>query len=268
MSQSMPPPLFRLLVLCLVLGMGLGGCVRSTEGSFSESADKAKAEQAYVRLGLAYLQEEQYDRARQHLNRALEINRKSAEALAGLGLLNQVQGEMEVAEERFLESIAADGDYTRGRSYYGAFLYGEQRYEEALEQFEIAAQDREYDGRPGVFIKLGRTAQALGRHDRAAEAYLRALRLDRGNQRALEGALVNLVEAGRFEEAAPLYERLRMSIRATEAVDHSPATLWAGIRIADYYDDQDRVSSLALLLRKRYPDSLEYQQYKAMKAND
>lgn len=261
-------PLIRHLLLCLMLSLSLTGCVRSTDGAFSSEADKEKAEQAYVRLGLAYLREEQYDRSRQHLNRALEINRKSAEALAGLGLLNQVQGEMDVAEKRFLEALSADSKYTRGRSHYGAFLYSEGRYKEALEQFEIASQDQEYEGRPGVFIKLGRTANALERYDRAAAAYQRALRLERGNQRALEGALVNLVEAERFQEAAPFFERLQMSIRASESVSHSPESLWAGIRIADHYDDQDRVSSLALLLRKRYPDSVEFEKYRAMKAND
>ncbi|TVP52174.1 MAG: type IV pilus biogenesis/stability protein PilW [Halomonadaceae bacterium] len=257
-----------LFLLCLILALSLSGCVRTTDGSFSSSADKDKAEAAYVRLGLAYLQEEQFDRSRQHLNRAMEINRRSAPAMAGLGLLNEAQGEMEIAERRFNEALSADRNYTRGRSYYGAFLYNEGRFEEAYEQLRRASEDTEFEGRPGIFINIGRTANRLGRYEDAAAAYQRSLRLERNNHAALEGAMVNLVEAGKFADARPLYERLVMSIRASENVNHSAASLWAGIRLADDRGDQDQVASLALLLRSRYPDSVEFEQYRAMRAND
>lgn len=264
-NQHVP---FRLFLFCLLLVLSLSGCVRTTDGTFSSSADKEKAEAAYVRLGLAYLQEEQYDRSRQHLNRALEINRRSAPAMAALGLLNQAQGEMDTAEKRFKEALSADRNFTRGRSHYGAFLYNQGRFSEAYEQLERASRDTEFEGRPGVFINLGRTAHRLGRYEDAAAAYQRSLRLERGNHAALEGAVVNLVEAGEYGEARPLYERLVMSIRASTDVNHSAASIWAGIQLADQQGDKDQVSSLALLLRSRYPDSVQFEKYRAMTAND
>jgi len=79
-----------LLIASVVVS--LTSCVTQREGAFSSDADKQEAENAYVRLGLAYIQDENYGRARRHLDRALEINDESAPALAAKALISQEQG--------------------------------------------------------------------------------------------------------------------------------------------------------------------------------
>ena len=48
---------------------------------------------------------------------------------------------------------------------------------------------------------------------------------------------------------------------------HSPESLLTGIRIASYYSDEDQEASLALQLRNKFPESVEYQQYKVLISN-
>lgn len=246
----------------------LGGCVSTTEGTFQVAQDEERAEQAYVQLGLAYIQEERFDRARRHLNRALEINSNSAPATATMGLLNQAEGEYGLAEERFQRALDLDSDFTRGRSHYAVFLYNQGRYEESLEQFRIASQDTEHDNRAGVFVNRGRAAREIGEHEEAAESFQRAMRLDRGNRRALEGSLTSLVELERYNEARPLFERFAQTVRSSEDVSHSPRTLLAGIKLARHDGDRDKEASLALQLRQQFPDSEQHRRYRAMSADD
>ncbi len=253
--------------IVLMLGF-LGGCVSTTESTFQVAQDEEKAEEAYVRLGLAYIQEERFDRARRHLNRALDINSDSAPAKGAMGLLNQAEGEYELAEERFEEALRMDSEFTRGRSYYGVFLYNQGRYEESLEQFRTASEDTEYDNRAGVFVNRGRAATAVDEHEEAAESYQRAMRLERNNRRALEGALESLVELDRYDEARPLFERFSHAVNSADDVTHSPRTLLAGIKLARHDGDADQEASLALQLRQRFPDSEQHRRYRAMSADE
>ena len=251
------------LLICILVS----GCVSQRKGSFA-SGDPEKAEDDYVRLGLAYIQNDRYDRARRHLDRALEINDESAPAIAAKGLISQEEGEYDLAEERFRRALDLKPDYTRGRSHFGVFLYNRGRYEEALEQFRRAAEDTDYDNRAGVFINLARTASRLERHDEAAEAYKRAMQLKRGSMRAHIGAVASLVDAGRYAEARPLYRQLRTRIERSPNASHSPETLLAGIRLAREAGNDEEASELAKELQQRFPDSEEYEQYRTMSTDD
>jgi type IV pilus assembly protein PilF len=77
-----------------------------------------------------------------------------------------------------------------------------------------------------------------------------------------------LVDAGRYDEARPLFDQLKARIRRSGQTSHTPRSLWAGIRIAQHEGDQDEVASLALQLRKRFPDSEEHRKYRSMKTDD
>ena len=113
----------------LVIGVMLSGCVTTTDSRFSREADRQKALNNYVQLATAYIGQGNLDRARDHLERALEIDSRSAPALAARGLVLSAEGEESLAEKSFRDAIASDGDYTRGRVYYGAFLYSLKRFE-------------------------------------------------------------------------------------------------------------------------------------------
>lgn len=252
------------LLLGVLLTAMLAGCVTTTDSPFAREADKDKAIKNYVQLGTAYIGQGNIERARLHLDRALQLDPDNPGAHSAMGLVYQSEREPELAEKSFQRALSTDPDYTRGRVFYGAFLFGQNRFEDAREQFRRAAQDTEYPDRASVFFNLGLTEERLDDVEAASRAYRRSVELSRGDAQSLLALSRTLVELGDYQEAAAYYNRLTNTMQRNPNMRHSPESLFTGIRIARYFSDQDRESSLALLLKNKFPESDEYQQYKVL----
>lgn len=252
----------------LLVALLLTGCVTTTDSRFSREADRQKAVESYVQLATAYLDQGNVERARHHLDRALELEPDSPPALAVLGLIYNSDGEAELAEKSFKQAISKSATYTRARVYYGAFLYSQGRMEESRDQFRAASRDTEYSDRGSVFYNLGMTQERLGQQDEAVVSYRRASELSRGDARSLLSLSRVMVQSGDVVGAARYYDRLLLMIQRNERLQHSPESLFTGIRIARYLGDGNQESSMVLQLRNKYPESVEYQQYKALISND
>ncbi|MDX1635051.1 MAG: type IV pilus biogenesis/stability protein PilW [Marinobacter sp.] len=267
MSNRRLPQLIKCIGSLLVVVM-FAGCVTTTDSRFAREADEEKALEDYVQLATAYIAQGNYDRARMHLERAMEIDADYAPAQAARGLVLQREGETALAESAFLRALKEDSDYTRGRVYYAAFLYGQERYREARDQFAKASADTGYPDRGSIFYNLGLTERQLGDHQAAATAFKRAVELNRGDARSLLALSSALVEAGQYDEAARYYDRLVGMMARNRQMTHTPESLLTGIRLARHQGDQNREASLALLLRNQYPNSEQYQKYKALTSDD
>lgn len=244
------------------------GCVTSSDSRFARGADEDAAVRDYVQLATAYVAQGNYERARTHIERALEINPDSHGALATMGLIFQREGEPELAEKAFKDSLKQEPSYTRGRVFYAAFLYEQGEYRKARDEFAMAAADTGYPDRASVFYNLGRAEQRLGNASAAAEAFKRSVRLSRGDARSLLALATALADAGEYDEAARHYDRLMAIMARSERISHSPESLLTGIRIARSQGNQDRAASLALVLKNQFPNSEQYQKYKALMSDD
>ncbi|MDC0663301.1 type IV pilus biogenesis/stability protein PilW [Marinobacter sp. SS21] len=251
----------------VLMAVVLAGCVTTTDSRFAREADKEKALSSYVQLATAYVGQGNIDRARIHLDRALELDAENSGALSVMGLVYQSEGEFDLAEASFQRALASNPNYTRGRVFYGAFLFSQQRYSDASTQFRRATLDTGYPERASVFFNLGLTEERLNNVDAAAVAYRRSVELSRGHANSLLALSRMLIEQGNYDQAAGYYNRLTTAMRRNPEMRHSPQSLLAGIRIARFFSDHDRESSLALLLKNEYPDSAEYQQYKVLSSD-
>lgn len=246
----------------------LSGCVTTTDSRFSREADRDKAVSNYVQLATAYIGQGNLDRARHHLDRALEISPDSPQAQAAMGLVYNAENEPELAERNFKRAIAKDGNYTRARVYYGGYLFSHSRFAEARDQYSVASRDTGYRERGAVFYNLGMTEERLGNRPAAEAAYRRSVELTRGEARTLLSLSRVLVEMDDYSAASRYYSRLQTMIQRNPRLTHSPESLFTGIRIARHFEDRDQEVSLMLLLRNEYPNSAEYQQYKVLIANE
>mgnify|MGYP000403183268 FL=1 len=245
------------VLIILTLTLMMVGCVSKTTSALTDKADPVVAVERYVALGLEYIKREDYQRARKHLKRALEIDETDSSANAALGLIYHQEGEPVEAELFFLQALESDATYTRGRSYYGAFLFAENRFEESLKQFSLAAEDIEYGSRGQIFSNIALCQIKLGQPALAIAAYKKTLRLDRFDGRALTGISELMIQTNDFEKAQHYYNRLVRLMRENE-MKHSSQSLWLGIRIARFFKSHDQAQSLEELLAESYPNSIEF----------
>ncbi|KNC06984.1 MULTISPECIES: type IV pilus biogenesis/stability protein PilW [Pseudomonas] len=233
----------------------LTGCVTTGKvNPMDTSKGRDEARQAYVQLGLGYLQEGSTERAKIPLKKALELNGSDADANAALALVFQAEMEPELAEQHFRKALNARSD-ARILNNYGSFLYEQKRYKEAYELFEKAAADTLYPERSRVFENLGMTAAALGQREVARQNLEKALRLNRQQPRALLEMAEMSYQDMQYVPAKEYYDRF------TQLSEQTARSLLLGTRLAKVYEDKNKAASYGLQLKRLYPGTPEYQQY-------
>lgn len=249
-------------VRVLILPVFLAGCASTDVIPTSRKqpgVDLALRKQ--IELGVGYLKKGDYRRAKDKLDRALEIDPGSGEAHTTLGLLFQLEGEYELAEHYFKAALSHEPGLTRARNNYAAFLFSRQRYEEAVDQLTTASEDRFYVNRVAVFENLGVAYRHLGDTTGAEQAFLKATRLDPKQPRALLELAEIRSGQGNHVEARDLYRR------HLEVARHSSKSLWLCIRLSRVFRDKDEEASCGLALENIHPASPEYKEYKNTKSN-
>ena len=246
----------------LLLSVFLAGCV-TTGVPQRQEIDLDKALETHVQLGLRYLQSgDNREAARHHFLKALELGKRNPQAHHGLALLYQVDGETDVAESHFKKALRYGDDFSMARTNYGVFLYQQERYEEAYEQFQLASEDLTYNRRSYALANLGRAAVKLGRVQEAEAAYTRALALNKSIPQALLELAELKFDAGAYAQAKHYLDRYSADNRQI------PQSLWLGIRIEKIFGNRDKERSYALALKNLYPYSAETLEYQKMMAND
>jgi type IV pilus assembly protein PilF len=241
--------------LALILCWALAGCVTSVDGGGPQPASQAQRVHAQLALARGYIEEGDWINARQPLERALSIDPRSSDAHVLLALVYQAEGAYASAEDHYRRAIRFDRTNSMALNNYGSFLYLQERYGEARDLLQRAADDSNYAARPQAFENLGLTELALGSGDRAQAAFTRALRLNPDLPLAhLELAEIQF-SRGNNAAAIEHFERHRQLAR------QSSRSLWLGIRLHRAMNDRDAVASYGLQLRNLFPGSEEYRLY-------
>lgn len=247
--------LLKCILLLAVFVFFLGGCV-SEGGNPKRPVDKTKSLNLHIQLAQGYIDRGNRESARHHLRKAAEIDKNSPEATETLARLYQLEGESKLAEESFKKALKGKRNFTLAHNNYGVFLITTKRYEEALQQFELAAEDLDYNGRATTLVNVGRTALLLGKNDRAKAAFEHASVLDRNSADAhLELADIN------FQQKE--YSLAKEYLDRVQAIgQQTPRSLLLAIRLERIFGNKDKEASYLLMLKNRFPYSKEYLEYK------
>lgn len=246
------------IVLCVLL-VTLSGCV-STVNDNKPKQDPKAALASNITLGMSYLQNNDRDRALRAFDKARRLDSKSAEAMQGIALVHQLNGEYELAEKKFKKALKLRADFSMSsiELSFARFLYEAKRYSDAVPHLENAGSDFTYPSRGAALYLLGKCWLELGDKIRARGSFEHALNLSERNA----SAAIELASMAFEERQYPEAKRyLDLSIANTRQTSRS---LWLGIRLERIFGNKDKEASFALALRNRHPYSKEYLEYKRL----
>lgn len=244
------------MAVLLVSTMLIAGCVTETTTRIEPAGVEAEIVQRQLDLGIGYLRNGDYTRAKEKLNRALEIDPRNAPVHTTFGMLFQLEGEYELAEKHFRSAVRFDSESAQVRNSYGAFLFAQQRYQEAIEQLNIASEDRFYPNRAVVFENLGMAYKRTGDMVAAEQAFTRASKLNPEQPRAL----LELAEI-KFDEQNYVRSR-ELFARYNRVAPATSRSLWLCVRISRVFKDVNQEASCGEALEGIFPASEEYKKYK------
>ncbi|HLD66988.1 MAG TPA: type IV pilus biogenesis/stability protein PilW [Pseudomonas sp.] len=244
------------IALLLSLFSLLAGCVSSGDVDPMKS-DKGRdeARDAYVQLGVGYLQQGDTERAKTPLRKALELDSSNADAHVALALVFQTEMEPELAETHYRKALSQRGQDARLLNNYGGFLFEQQRYKEAYERYQAAAADTLYPDRSRVFENMGLTALKLDQPEQARKHFERSLRLNSRRPNALLELALLSYDSKDYVPARGYYDSY------SQLAAQNARSLLLGARLARVYEERDKAASLGLQLKRLYPGTPEYQQY-------
>ncbi|MBO6702957.1 MAG: type IV pilus biogenesis/stability protein PilW [Pseudomonadales bacterium] len=245
-------------LIVLATAIFLIGCstTPATPAPERNSAEVNELLQRQMDLAVGYLRNRDYARAKEKLNRALEIDEKYSPAHATYGLLFQAEGEIELAEKYFKNAIRFSPEDSQARNMYGAFLFSEKRFHEAVKQLEVASENRFYTNRPIVFENLGRSYRRIGDLEGAEYAFTRAIQLNPEQAGATMELADIKFEQQNYVEARNLYRRY------SQLAPSTARSLWLCVRLSRIFKNNNEEASCGEALEGIYPNTDEYRFYK------
>ncbi|MGY4534203.1 type IV pilus assembly protein PilF [Pseudomonas sp. TE3786] len=244
----------RAALLLLFTGL-LFGCV-STGHVDPMKTDKGRdeARDAYIQLGIGYLNQGNTEQAKVPLKKALELDPSNADANGALAILFQTEMEPDLADEHFRKAISSRPD-SRFLNNYGAFLYEQGRYAEAKERYLQAVKDNMYPERSRVFQNLGLVSLKLNDRAEAKQYFERSIRLNKRQARPQLELAKMAYEEKDYVLARKYYDSF------SKLSEQNAESLLLGARLAKIFDDRDKAATLGLQLKRLYPGTPEYKQY-------
>lgn len=256
--------LYRVLAVTFVaLQLLFSGCVTTEESAFAAKASKEKATEKEIDIALRYLAKDEPELAIKRLSDVAKSSPDSARVYEVLGIAFQKTGEFELAEENFRKALRIDSSYTRGRSNFAAFLFSQQRFKEACEEYEKVVDDVYYENRSLAFLNYGQCSIQLERWDEAEEAFKRALGLEKSLPLAYQELGWVYFQKKEYAKASAALDQYRRMVKQSSA-----RALLLGIWVARQFDDKNGEASYAMALRNLYPRSKEYLDYKQSTSHD
>ncbi len=250
--------------MALLFALLLGGCVTETVNApFGGTRSEEQALRDYIQLATGYIEQGDMPNARRNLNNAAGIDSNNSEVFALWGLVYSREGEPDLADENFRRALRVDPRNSRARNNYAAFLFAQQRFEDAYEQLETVVDDTTYPNRSQAFENLGLAALRLDRAADAEYAFGRALQLnDRQLRSSLELASLNLAKAD-LAQARAFYRNYLTLIQLFN-IPQTARGLWVGIQLENASGNGNSARQYGAQLEASFRASPEYQLYRQL----
>ncbi len=232
----------------------IAGCVTSTTTSnvkFEQSDDAA--EQNYS-LGARYYQNGSYEIAKVRLERALELDPKLADAHYMLALTHEQLGNPRLATQHYEKAVRVEPNNHNARNAYGVFLCRQQRFKDAMKQFDKALKISDNDTRYVMYTNAGACMTQKPDFEKAEEYFRKAL-----EERATHAEALIQLAALKFKTESFLQARAFLQ-RFLAGNKTSPGVLYLGVQIEKALQDDRAATDFMNQLLREFPNSPEAKQ--------
>jgi len=249
--------------LVALVAVLLQGCVTQTTGGFNVKRSDADALRDYLQLATGYLEQNDIANTKRHLANAADLDPDNSEIKAIWGLVYSREGETKLADESFQRALQLDPDNSKARNNYAAYLFAQNRFEDAYNELSRVVEDTRYEARPQAFENLGLAALRLNRLDVAETVFGRALQLNPNQLRScLELVVLNLAKNN--VQQARVYYRNYLTLLQLYSIPHSARSLWVGIQLEAALGNRGNVETYGRQLEANFASALEIQLYKQL----
>jgi len=214
-------------------------------------ANLKDAAEINVKLGVGYIQRQQYNPAREKLEKAIEQDPENIEALKTLAYLYSLLGLDDKAEIKYNEALDLNPDDSDLLNSYGTFLCTSGKLEEAQEKFKAAYSNPFYEALYLAQSNAGSCYIKQGEYKKAEELLRKSLRV----QPTLPGSLLSMADVGIKTQR---YLMARAYIQRYHKVQApGPESLWIQIQAEKALGATDFYLKYARQLINDFPDSDE-----------
>lgn len=247
---------FAFIVIFALCIQACSSSTESTEVPLPVQADANNPEAAAynTQLGIGYLREGEYSKAKAKLILAQKQDPTSPEVWDALAFYSEATGDLATAEKDYLKAIQLAPKKGSALNNYGVFLCKQGRYQASLAYFVKANQDPDYLNVAATYENAGLCAEEIPNKAVAQSYFIQALK----NNPALPTSSLELGEIyfnqGQYEVANRYLQRYNALSKP------SPESLWLDARLAKEANEPERLKADIELLKQNFPTSTAYKQ--------
>jgi len=246
--------MFRLTGLLLLLVVS--GCASKVEKA---GVDYKKAAIANAELGVAYLAQGKYKVAMNKLKKALRFDDENVSANHYIAELYRRLEQNDLANQYFEKALDLDDNDSSIKNNYGIFLCGTGSYEKGLKLFNRVLADPLYANKGQVYENMGLCAEKQGNIRYSEKYFETALKFNKRLPAALLGMAQISFDKRNIKNASEYLKRHNKVAQLTAE------SLWLELLIARKKGYKGRAGSMALKLKRYFPDSKEATLLKKLK---
>ena len=221
----------------------------------TQEANLKKAAATRLTLGIRYLNQGDYEKAKFNLDKALEQDPDSEDVHRGIAWYYEQVDEIAKARQHYQRALSLNPRNPDLLNQYGVFLCRQGDLEASLKMFDESASIPTNKDVSSAFENAATCSLNAGVTDTAEQFYRRALNHNPEKADSLLGMASIEYDKGRYPRSRAYIERYEKIGRNT------PRSLWLALRTESKLGNMDEVASYALKLQNLFPDSNETAEY-------
>ena len=243
-AQILPKRVLSFILICL-----LASC------SSTSSKKTPAQDEGYVIQAVQYMNAGRLDAALVSVQKALELNPKSADAYTVVGLIYNKNNQTEQAERYFKRALSFDPNHSAAQTNYASFLCRHDKPLEA-EKFYLVAAKNKNNSQPDVaYTNAGLCVLGIPDKVKATNYFSTALKINPKSP-------VPWYQLAKIQYGNYSYDNAYKLLQEYEKIAQpTPKTLLLGMQISNANGKSDLADKYKLLLVQQFPNSKEAKQF-------